>query len=437
MNKWIINICFWFALLNTSYSDDQQPQVRIWRDITGKYQIRAALLEVKKSPTGELIASLKKTDGRIISVPVAKLSRRDQARLQEVARPSADTTGQAETEVASNRAKKIERPPVIPQEHTLDRNIYPLAPTGATAGNPEVSQHAHEVVGMAFLPDGRRVVTGAKDGVVLVWDVASGRPLRQFAADGREFVWLSLTTAGNYLFLGSPSHMACWDFKTGAHLGGLTTRRRTGFRVSRASHDGRQVSIASGSDLYQWDTTTGNIRESDIESASALATIQYTSDNTTFVYEGHGDDIRLARAAEGVPLRTIESPASNLYSIALSRDDRLVAGGTNDGIMIWSIDGKALRTFEDRHRNNISAMSFNHDASRLISVSHDMKAMLWNVEDGSLVCEFTPFTSQALSHAQFTPDGASILIGSRQGKLALFNTAGELVREFGNGGSGQ
>src|SRR5262244_1534646 len=62
----------------------------------------------------------------------------------------------------------------------LDQYGDPL-PEGAVArvGTSRL-RHGQMVIGIAYAPDGKTVATGGWDNLVRVWDVATGRQVRQF-----------------------------------------------------------------------------------------------------------------------------------------------------------------------------------------------------------------------------------------------------------------
>ncbi|MDA7528113.1 SHD1 domain-containing protein, partial [bacterium] len=60
------------------------PQMRTWSDTTGQFKIEATFIELK----GDSI-TLKRKDGKVISLPIAKLSEPDQKHIKEMAQPKA------------------------------------------------------------------------------------------------------------------------------------------------------------------------------------------------------------------------------------------------------------------------------------------------------------------------------------------------------------
>jgi RNA polymerase sigma factor (sigma-70 family) len=82
--------------------------------------------------------------------------------------------------------------------------------------------HGNNVVGVAFTPDGKGLVSFGGDGFVRVWDPSSGRLERSLISDGsqgsREF---ALSADGKRMLTVERSHEAnfrLWDFETGREL---------------------------------------------------------------------------------------------------------------------------------------------------------------------------------------------------------------------------
>ncbi|WP_437293022.1 WD40 repeat domain-containing protein [Sorangium sp. So ce426] len=76
-------------------------------------------------------------------------------------------------------------PPAQPQPTQLTPAAPPEAwpPPGARLAKPE--GHLAKVNCLAFSPDGRQIVSGGEDRVLLVWDVATGQVVQRL-----EGVWL-------------------------------------------------------------------------------------------------------------------------------------------------------------------------------------------------------------------------------------------------------
>jgi len=70
--------------------------------------------------------------------------------------------------------------------------------------------------GLAFTPDGTRLVTGADDGTVRLWDLQTGKAVHRFDDGGVGFDSVTVTNDGRYVIAGSNDQtIICWDLETG------------------------------------------------------------------------------------------------------------------------------------------------------------------------------------------------------------------------------
>ena len=98
--------------------------------------------------------------------------------------------------------------------------------------------HGENVQSLAFSPDGRLAFSHSSEGMVKLWELATGKELRSLDAPGRGLLAFSpdrrfaLSSAGNYEL----GELNLWDVTTGKEL-----RRFTG-------HTGSVTSVAFSAD---------------------------------------------------------------------------------------------------------------------------------------------------------------------------------------------
>lgn len=72
------------------------------------------------------------------------------------------------------------------------------------------------VEGLAFLPDGSKLVSGGDDGTIRLWNLHDGKEVHRFETDGVGFDTVAVTSDGRYVVAGCGDHTILgWDLQTG------------------------------------------------------------------------------------------------------------------------------------------------------------------------------------------------------------------------------
>jgi eukaryotic-like serine/threonine-protein kinase len=124
------------------------------------------------------------------------------------------------------------------------------------------------VNGIAFTPDGRRIIASAGK-AILAWEVDTGRPALPFTAPGSTVLCLALSPDGRWIVSGGedPS-VGVWDVATGRMVRTLRGNFSNATAVA-FSPDGQRVAVASNAGEI--------IRIWDFESGQKLVTLQLQS----------------------------------------------------------------------------------------------------------------------------------------------------------------
>ncbi|QDV34227.1 protein kinase domain-containing protein [Tautonia plasticadhaerens] len=253
---------------------------------------------------------------------------------------------------------------------------------------------------LAFSPDGRRLATGERSGMVTIWEIATGRRLLEFEAHDGGTPALAFSPDGRRLASAGYADrtVKIWDAQTGRLLFSPLA-----FEGQRADFtffpglafspdaEGRYLAATdSDSTVKVWDTRTGRLAYAPLEHRFPVHGVAFHSEGRLLVSTG-------GRVLEGRAEVTVWDPESGrkiadllghtdvVRAVAISPDGRRLATGSDDRtIKLWDTE-----TFEEvftlrGHTSGVISLSFSPDGRRLVSGSIDQTARIWDLDRPSL-----------------------------------------------------
>ncbi|KAL5638740.1 hypothetical protein ACGC1H_003186 [Rhizoctonia solani] len=267
----------------------------------------------------------------------------------------------------------------IPGGHTSSVESVQFSPDGPLRG------HNAGVTSVAFSRDGTRIVSGAFDHTICIWDATDGRllvgPYR-----GHEAWVKDVKFSPDGLFVASCSDdgtICVWDAAKGIPVVGPFQRHSGGIFSVGYSPDGtRIVSGASDGTICVSDSTTGELLYGP--------------------YQGHSDWIS---------------------SVSFSPNGKLIVSGAgvkDRTVCIWdACNGKLVCGPIRGHNGGVLAVSFAPDGKSIVSSSDDRTIRVWDSETGDLSIGPLKAHTQSVRSVGFSPDGTKIVSGSRDQTLRI------------------
>lgn len=208
---------------------------------------------------------------------------------------------------------------------------------------------------VAFHLDGKRVLTGTVDAVIL-WDANTGKQLALLKAPelaGEVNVVAYLPSAKKILAASIGGSIAIWDAETSSLEAILDARiawalevatepvgdfeSYAGWEASAISYstDGRRIVTCINGNVYLWDGITGALLR-EIDEPYGLPKTAFSPDNARFVTGGGGHkQAQIYDAGRGELLTRLTQP-SNITVMAFSPDGKRVLMAGHDGtVRIW------------------------------------------------------------------------------------------------------
>lgn len=289
--------------------------------------------------------------------------------------------------------------------------------------------HTAEVKGVAFSPDGTRLATASWDRTARVWDAATGRELLTLFGHGDWVFDVAFSPDGTRLAtVGKDGRVKVWDAATGRELlslSGHTDRifnidfSSDGNRLATASADGtaRVWNVSLARELLAWPVSGGG---GDVA----------ISPDGKLLAAGNGDEgtAEVWDAATGAELLTLVGHTDNVTAITFSPDGtRLATASADATAKIWDTPtGRLLFTLSS-HDNAVNDVAFSPDGFRLATASNDWSVRIWDAATGQILNTLTG-GSEARAVA-FSPDGARLAAAYEGGLAAVWDTAALTERE--------
>jgi WD40 repeat protein len=303
--------------------------------------------------------------------------------------------------------------------HSVDGKLFAVAPTNSEKRiqlwevdsgkylrqftGPEGNIHA-----LAFAADGRTLVS-AGGGQVWVWDTESAKEICH-AAVGPADIAVAISADGTLI-------ASCgWDVASAVSVRETATgkelhhyRLPLGVRQVVFAPDGKTLAAVEDwndddgpreNKVHLWDVATGKLQRV-LSFRDHVLCAAFSPDSKTLA-TGHLDTFHVWDLATGKLIERFEGHSGRTNNVAFSGDGKTLATSGDSTIRLWDVaTGKASPSQGDGHRGPVRALAYLADGTTLVTAGDDHTLRHWEAATGREVRRFP-----GMGSVVFTPSFA-------------------------------
>ena len=275
---------------------------------------------------------------------------------------------------------------------------------------------------VAIAPDGTWLATGGSDGMVRIWDPATGQQRTRLTGHAGPVYAVAVAPDGTWLATGgSDGTVRIWDLATGQQRTHFT--RQTVIAAVAVAPDGTWLA-AGGSDgiVWIWDPMTGQQRARLTGHAGPVYPIAIAPDGTWLAVGGQDGTVRIWDPVTGQRCTHLTSH-TGVAAVAIAPDGSwLVTGGSDGMVRIWDLATGRQRTRLTGHTEPVYTAAIAPDGTWLATSGPDKTVRIWDPATGQQRARLTGHTGRVYAVA-IAPDGTWLATGGQDGTVRTWDPA--------------
>ena len=290
-------------------------------------------------------------------------------------------------------------------------------------------EHSESIGDVAFTPDGR-LLSGAYDDTLVLWDLATGQVIRRMANPSGDVNLVAVAPDGRLAAAATEGGVVTlWDLENGQQVGELLHNPELQLLPVAFSPDGRL--LASGSEdgtVVIWDVATRSELQRFAVLDGVLFALDFSPDGQLLAAAGQGDAVSLFDVSSGELVGTLGSLPDWLFDLDFSPNGTQLLGASRDGaVLLWDVAGRRLlRALRGEDGRTLSVAFVDDDTA--VSSASTGNLRVWSLPDQRLREQWSA-GDFLVSMAQ-SADGRTAVLGFNQAARLIDLPGGQTRQEF-------
>ena len=294
---------------------------------------------------------------------------------------------------------------------------------------PESGAHsgAYFACCIAFRHDGLRMATGAVHSVK-VWDVVTGQEIMTLKGHTNIVTGLAYTPDGSRLISSSADRtLKLWNTTSGQEIATLHGHQDECLGLALSKDGGSIASACKDGTIKLWDVSSQRELSTLTGHTSQVQDVAFSPDGRKLASASRDRTAKLWDVETGQPLSSLTGHTEFVWGVAFSPDgQRLATAGLDGTARVWDVASSSQIQMV-RHNPQVRGVAFSPDGKKLATGSADQTVKLWNSTTGSEIYMFKGHIDM-LTKVVFSPDGLRVASSSYDQTVKLWDATLENAR---------
>ena len=290
-----------------------------------------------------------------------------------------------------------------------------------------LQKHTRPVTAVAFTRNGRDVISGSKDGKILLWNTHSGASDVVWKEDSGGWVsHLQVAATVPWLAWGSRGNVYWTQLPTGKELPRQLSSELLLLSSLALAADGSLLAAAGGGGrgICVWELPSGAERRlPEIDGLQESPSLAFSPDSGLLAAVSGAESVTLFDTRTGAEASTFRplSEREEVQWLAFLPDGTMLAIGGNRGtLVLWDLTARLPRLCGDT--GSVTCLAFSPDGKTLATGGKNGNILLWDATEITERCSIGGHQGPVLAMA-FAPDSAALASGGFDHSVCIWKTA--------------